>query len=349
MHTQPKRRWFAFRSGFTLIELLVVISIIATLIAFIAPAVQNARSAARRLECLNNMRQVALATQNFAATNSDRLPFLAISTSTASNAPPTGWPAQLLPYMERAAIADKINAGTFNVATDGVYVKTFTCPDDSNNHGQNGGLSFAANAGYGWFFLSNPIVHVEEVGGNGAHDATNLRWDGVTAGSTLSRRIARDTGVFWRPADDRFRMTIDYISSKDGTAQTILYGENANSRRWFSNNTLDIALVFCGVPMYLPSNYPTEILFPNPPNSTGSDALASLGPPFVGFSRINSNKGTAPGESPFASSFHSGGAHFFFVDGHGKFISDSINLWVYAQLITPAGQVHGQPTLGDDF
>lgn len=348
MRTLPIRRRVAAHSGFTLIELLVVISIIATLIAFIAPAVQNAREAARRLECLNNLRQVGLATHNFVSANNGRLPHLALSTSTASNAAPTGWPSQLLGYLERSAIADKINAGTFNIAADGVFIKTFTCPSDSNNNGQKGGLSFAANAGYGWFFIANPTVHVEEVGGNGAHDATNLRWDGATAGSSLSRRIGRNTGVFWRPVADGFRMTVDYISSKDGTTQTILFGENANSRSWYSNNTLDIALVICGVPMYQPWGYPTELWFPTPPNSTGSDALTVTQAVDLQFSRINSNKGTAQGKSPFASSFHAQGANFVFVDGHGKFINDTIDMWVYAQLFSPAGQVHGQPTLGDE-
>lgn len=64
------------RHGFTLIELLVVISIIATLASLILPAVQNARSAARRTQCLNRMRNISTAMQNFAAQRNGKLPYL---------------------------------------------------------------------------------------------------------------------------------------------------------------------------------------------------------------------------------------------------------------------------------
>lgn len=346
MRTKPTRRSAPDRSGFTLIELLVVISIIATLIAFIAPAVQNAREAARRLECLNNMRQVGLATANFVTANNGRLPLLANSSNTASGAMPDGWPSQLLGYIERSGISDKIAGGTFTT-TDIVFIKAFACPTDSNNNLQPGGLSFGGNAGYGAFLSGGNWV---EIGGNAAHNATNIAWDNATAGSDLSRKISHNSGVFWRASPDGFRMTVDYISSKDGTTQTILFGENANARRWYSNLITDIGLVIHALPAAAVTALScdnSEVAFPAS-NATGSNALTISSVALVK-SKLNSNKGTLQGQSPAASSFHSQGANFVFVDGHGRFINDTIDQSVYVQLFSPAGQLHGQLTLGDEY
>lgn len=88
------------RSGFTLIELLVVISIIAVLIALLLPAIQQAREAARRTQCVNNMKQLGLAFQNY----NDAHGVLPLGTSFQRN-----WRADVLPYIDQQTTYDMLN------------------------------------------------------------------------------------------------------------------------------------------------------------------------------------------------------------------------------------------------
>ena len=79
-------RRFSSQNGFTLIELLVVIAIIAILIALLLPAVQQAREAARRTQCKNNLKQIALGMHNYESTNNALPPSMAIVPTITSNA-----------------------------------------------------------------------------------------------------------------------------------------------------------------------------------------------------------------------------------------------------------------------
>ena len=107
------------RSGFTLIELLVVIAIIAVLIALLLPAVQQAREAARRTQCRNNLKQMALAAHNFESTYTN-LPTGYIGpddpTQGATQSPYLGPLTQMLPYIEQAPLYNTLNQTMLNPA-----------------------------------------------------------------------------------------------------------------------------------------------------------------------------------------------------------------------------------------
>jgi prepilin-type N-terminal cleavage/methylation domain-containing protein/prepilin-type processing-associated H-X9-DG protein len=125
------------RSAFTLIELLVVIAIIAVLIALLLPAVQSAREAARRAQCVNNLKQIGLALQNYHSAIS------CFPMSMGMDSPGFGFPepvsysglSMLLPYMEQTVVFNTINYSILrgdpgNNTAMATSVNSFLCPSD---------------------------------------------------------------------------------------------------------------------------------------------------------------------------------------------------------------------------
>lgn len=144
------------RQAFTLIELLVVIAIIAILVAMLLPAVQQAREAARRTQCKNNMRQISLALHNYQSTHG-LFPFGVLGTTGSRSAREllTTWEALILPFIDQAPL---YNAYDFNVRFDHSKnaaavlrrVPVYICPsqpNDQNVDGLYGPNHYAANAG----------------------------------------------------------------------------------------------------------------------------------------------------------------------------------------------------------
>ena len=126
---------FRSRRGFTLIELLVVIAIIAVLIALLLPAVQSAREAARRAQCVNNLKQIGIGMHNYLSAIG-LFPPGRINTHIAGMGDCWGAYAQILPYMEQKPIYDAFN---FSLAPDsdaanatgaGMFIAAFLCPSD---------------------------------------------------------------------------------------------------------------------------------------------------------------------------------------------------------------------------
>ena len=144
------------RRGFTLIELLVVIAIIAVLIALLLPAVQAARESARRIQCTNNLKQLALALQNYISATGALPPGIDNVVTYPGTAPPgqlstwTSWSrrALLLPYVEQGPLYNAANfnwnccyvSGPANAINSTVYntrIASFLCPSDGLAGQQN--------------------------------------------------------------------------------------------------------------------------------------------------------------------------------------------------------------------
>ena len=126
------------RAGFTLIELLVVIAIIAVLIALLLPAVQQAREAARRASCKNNLCQIGLAIHNYEMAN-NVLPPGSVNPTGPIRSEPAGyhmsWAVQILPYIDQQNVFRIVDftVGVYDIKNEAarkLIIPTYVCPSD---------------------------------------------------------------------------------------------------------------------------------------------------------------------------------------------------------------------------
>lgn len=232
------------RAGFTLIELLVAIAIIGVLIAVLLPAVQQARAAARRVQCQNNLKQVALATINFHDTegampparlvlNRPR-PFLQIGIDPALDEP--SWMVRIMPYLEEAALYDQWDVyqpfGLNPVAARERPVLAYLCPEHHSPDtavAPPSSVTFFAWCGCPGNTRSVPGGAVTNYGGNhgdltpgatGGDD--DFYWGGKGTGVIVSSRPkTNDAGDVERDWLDKVRLR----DITDGASNTLLIGE----------------------------------------------------------------------------------------------------------------------------
>jgi len=159
---QPLAEVVGQRGGFTLIELLVSISIIALLMSVILPAVNSAREAARRTECLNNVKNLSLALLNATETKK-RFPAAAYWGGPDKNdpGPHHNWVVEILSWIDRKDLAarwdhQKLLTYPTNHALAETHIKVLACPSDISADGR-GDLSYTVNGGIGESTVLNSV------------------------------------------------------------------------------------------------------------------------------------------------------------------------------------------------
>jgi len=348
------------RRGFTLIELLVVIAIIAVLISLLLPAVQSAREAARRAQCINNLKQIGIGMHNYHTANGT-FPLGGTKQFAYAGDPYVyeGWGtwsanALLLGYMEGQPLYNSANFNwvccwgqgwNVNSTVTTAIVNTFICPSD--------GLS--------------PVPTQNDI------------WTGMTNNYFASVGTSTDysndsTGVF---AESTRAFGVQNIT--DGTSNTIAYGESLVGSgetyqvKWRSGPVIVGGSALCGKPwcgindvsaisvynqlladlQACEQAWTTQsIAGPGQENQKGFRWCENFGghslfntivPPSPGnyrftwcaFRSANSNAGD--GQYQNANSNHPGGANFLFADGSARFVKSTVALKTYWALGTKAG------------
>jgi prepilin-type N-terminal cleavage/methylation domain-containing protein/prepilin-type processing-associated H-X9-DG protein len=289
---------FGQRGGFTLIELLVVIAILAMLIALLLPAVQSAREAARRAQCMNNLKQMGLAMHNYheamlvlppgyVATK----PFFDGATETS---PGWGWASMILPQLEQGALFSAINfslsiQAPANGTAAGTTVAGFLCPSD-----QYAGSTFPVTDGLGGTVATVvPSSYAACTGDDAADVALGFNNDGF------------GNGLFFRNS------AIRVAAISDGTSQTIMLLERA----WAISEGTWAGAVAGGLIMRGPLNP-----CPGAPNGTYLAPCLVL----VHCHLLNTNTDFDGGLDD-GSSMHPGGANVLFADGSVHFLRNVLS------------------------
>lgn len=345
------------RRGFTLIELLVVISIIAVLISLITPAVQSARQAGRRIESINNLKNIALAFDSFGAAKNGNLPHT-WDNNTVFNAT---WCVQLLPYLDSSGLSREIitNGGP-GAASTAIHLKFFTSPNDGDDDGVPGGLSYAVNQG----FLLN-------VGANYTQDVGTVMYDNMNSTFTDEAVLAEALGVVYHPIREISGPTPSPSVTKtglvngDGASNTILLAEivDLEGADWrfiqgstdgsgnIVRNTFGISVAACltSPPSPPVQTYPSPIdistlaknryvrdeFFPG-----GGNQIFDLG-----VSTPNSVPGAGPLDTMRPKSVEEV-IPIAYADGSATTMNQNIDTLVYLRLLTRDGQNYGEGVAG---
>jgi len=338
-----RRRAGNERRGFTLVELLVVIAIIGVLIALLLPAVQAARESARRMQCVDNLKNIALACLNYESSQG-ALPQGSANTHIVQGSG-LGWPVFILPFIEQSGVSQqavdkyKTAPDAYGAALDALnalMLPMYLCPSDPDLRSQfekfgnanRKGMSYAGVSGS--YYARTGQCPKTKDGGHYCVWAANSPSD-ILGPNNFDGLLIQGWPVALKQATD-------------GTSDTFLIGERTYQiRAWM------IGAYWNGTPDPKPPNAKTPPDGPQPSTAffackNVSDKVALNHDPYsgqyIGHDNALGDRPQVPTTTPrtlsvnnlpFASN-HPSGVNFSFGDGSVRFINDSINVDAYLAL-----------------
>lgn len=274
------------RRGMTLIELLVVIAILSMLVALLLPAVQQAREAARRTQCRNNLKQIGLALHNYHDTHR-ALPLgycagMAYVDGAVDTAPGWSWATYILPQLDQGPLYNQFNWTVTPLAVAAIQknVQVYLCPTD---------------------VVSGGTYAVPDKGGATVAQAAGFSYAGVCGSDAVSPEDKTGDGLLFRNSSVRM------ADITDGTSQTIAIGE----RSFCISHGIWAAAVNAGT------------ITPGPQNPrAGSNEHGPAATLVLVHSHLNNTREDDDAGLEHYSSLHTGGSHVLFADGSVHFIRD---------------------------
>lgn len=318
--------------GFTLIELLVVIAIIAILIALLLPAVQQAREAARRSQCKNNLKQIGLALHNYHETHRC-FPF---SWMVGSDLNASVWSIQILPNLDQKPLWDQIdtNVGpwgsTANQQAISTVLPVYMCPStaESDVHGYD-----YSGAGFPINFFSARLDYIPTSGVRADFSGVayaNSNTSGPRDGALAFVGTDPTNG---NPGESTTRIR-DFT---DGTSNTILIGERVGGSNIYKKGQVDSTLT-AALGGTNGGGWGDILNGENWIAGSLYDGTPSPFSPNGGPCAVNCSNARGAG----LYSFHTGGAQVLLGDGSVRFISANVAQLTLASLVTKArGEVIG--------